>query len=255
MTGPKSLFVSHGSPMIALEASSASHFLAELGRAMPRPKAVVAVSGHWRTDGFAVGAAARPETIHDFFGFPPPLYAMTYPAPGDPVLAARVAQLTDARLDPHRGLDHGLWTVMKLLWPEADIPVVPLSLSRRLGPDAHFQLGRRLQPLTAEGVVVLGSGAATHNLAAYAGRDRDAPAMPWVTAFTDWLAERVEQGESDELVHYRHLAPHAADNHPTDEHLLPLFVAAGAAPAPGLGRVLHRSVEHGVIAMDAYGWE
>ncbi|AVM73517.1 DODA-type extradiol aromatic ring-opening family dioxygenase [Magnetospirillum gryphiswaldense] len=253
MAGLKSLFVSHGSPMIALEASPASHFLMELGRTMVRPKAVVAISGHWRTDGFAVGAAAMPETIHDFFGFPPPLYAMTYAAPGDAALAVRVAELTGARLDPRRGLDHGLWTVMKLLWPEADVPVVPLSLGRRLGPEAHFQLGRCLQPLTDQGVLILGSGAATHNLAAYAGRERDETALPWVTAFTDWLAAAVTQGRQDDLTQYRCLAPHAMDNHPTDEHLLPLFVAAGAATAKGA--VLHRSVEHGVIAMDAYGWE
>jgi 4,5-DOPA dioxygenase extradiol len=253
MAGLKSLFVSHGSPMIAFEASAASHFLMELGRAMVRPKAVVAVSGHWRTDGFVVGAAAMPETIHDFFGFPPPLYAMTYAAPGDPALAVRVAELTGARLDPRRGLDHGLWTVMKLLWPEADVPVVPLSLGRSLGPEAHFQLGRCLQPLTGQGVLILGSGAATHNLAAYAGRGRDEAALPWVSAFTDWLAAAVTQGRQDDLTQYRQRAPHAMDNHPTDEHLLPLFVAAGAGP--GSGRVLHRSVEHGVIAMDAYGWE
>lgn len=253
MAGLKSLFVSHGSPMIALEASPASHFLMELGRTMVRPKAVVAVSGHWRTDGFVVGAAAMPETIHDFFGFPPPLYAMTYTAAGDHALAVRVAELTGARLDPRRGLDHGLWTVMKLLWPEADVPVVPLSLGRRLGPEAHFQLGRCLQPLTGQGVLILGSGAATHNLAAYTGRERDETALPWVTAFTDWLAEAVTQGRQDDLTQYRQRAPHAMDNHPTDEHLLPLFVVAGAGP--GAGRVLHRSVEHGVIAMDAYGWE
>ncbi|TNC97750.1 MAG: Catalytic LigB subunit of aromatic ring-opening dioxygenase [Stygiobacter sp.] len=253
MAGLKSLFVSHGSPMIALAASPASHFLAGLGRTMVRPKAVVAVSAHWRTDGFAVGAAARPETIHDFFGFPPPLYAMTYAAAGDPALAARVAELTGARLDPRRGLDHGLWTVMKLLWPEADVPVVPVSLARCLGPEAHFQLGRCLRSLTGQGVLILGSGAATHNLAAYAGRERTEMALPWVTAFTDWLAAVVTRGGQDDLLQYRQLAPHAVDNHPTDEHLLPLFAAAGAAP--GSGRVLHRSVEHGVIAMDAYGWD
>lgn len=252
MTGPKTLFVSHGSPMIALEASSASEFLAALGRAIPRPRAIVAFSAHWLADGFTVGGASRPETIHDFFGFPPPLYAMTYPAPGDPALAARVAQLTGTRLDARRGLDHGVWSVASLLWPDAGVPVVPVSLSRQGGPAAHLDFGRLLRPLLAEDVLILGTGAATHNLAAYSGLPRQSPALPWVTAFTDWLGQAVTEGRMSDLIDYRAQAPHAVDNHPTDEHLLPLFVAAGAGDGPGT--VLHRSVEHGVIAMDSYGW-
>ncbi|MBR9970725.1 DODA-type extradiol aromatic ring-opening family dioxygenase [Magnetospirillum sulfuroxidans] len=252
MTGPKTLFVSHGSPMIALEASSASMFLADLGRSMPRPQAIVAVSAHWLADGFAVGGASQPETIHDFFGFPPALYAMTYPAPGDPALAARVAELTGAQLHPRRGLDHGVWSVASLLWPDAEVPVVPVSVSRRDNPAAHLDFGRRLRPLTADGVLILATGAATHNLAAYTGLPRQSPALPWVTAFTDWLGQVIGTGRVADLVDYRAQAPHAIDNHPTDEHLLPLFVAAGAGE--GAGTVLHRSVEHGVIAMDSYGW-
>lgn len=252
MDRPKTLFLSHGSPMIVLEASSASDFLARLGQDMPRPKATLVVSAHWRETQFTVGGAAHPETIHDFFGFPPALYAMGYGAAGDPDLAARVAASTGARLAAGRGLDHGVWTLAKLLWPQADVPVVPLSLSRHAGPLEHFQLGQRLRPLLEDGVLLLASGAATHNLGAYVGQPRAAEPQPWVTDFTDWLGQAVEQGRIEDLLGYRGLAPHAIDNHPTEEHLMPLFVALGAAQGPG--RVLHRSVEHGVIAMDGYGW-
>lgn len=252
MKAPKTLFLSHGSPMIALEASSASRFLTGLGRSMPRPTAVLAVSAHWRTEGFAVGSAAHPRTIHDFFGFPASLYDMRYPASGAPGLAARVAEATGATLMAGRGLDHGIWTVAKLMWPDADVAIVPVSVSRSGGPLDHWEFGRALAPLLDDGVMVMATGCATHNLHAYLGQPRDAAAEPWVGAFADWLAEKVESEDRQALVDYRSLAPFAQDNHPSDEHLLPLFVAAGAAG--GKGRRLHHSVEHGVIAMDAFSW-
>ncbi len=252
MNAPKTLFLSHGSPMIALEASSASRFLSELGQSLPRPRAVLAVSAHWQGDEFAVGAAAQPRTIHDFFGFPPPLYDMRYPAPGAPDLAAQVAQATGAKVMAGRGLDHGIWTMAKLMWPEADVAVVPVSLSRHATPQQHWDFGKRLAPLLEDGVLLMGTGCATHNLQAYFGQPRDVPAEDWVSAFTDWLAEKVQAGDRQALEDYRRQAPFAVRNHPTDEHLMPLFVAAGAGQ--GRGRLLHHSVEHGVIAMDAFGW-
>jgi len=252
MDAPKTLFLSHGSPMIALEASSASRFLTGLGQAMPRPKAVLAVSAHWQTQGFAVGAATQPRTIHDFFGFPPALYDMRYPAAGDPDLAAKVAAATGAALTAGRGLDHGIWTVAKLLWPDADVAVVPVSVSRQGSPQDHWDFGRNLAPLLEDGVVLMATGCATHNLQAYFGQPRDLAAQPWVTGFTDWLAEKVQSGDHQALVDYRAQAPFAWENHPSDEHLLPLFVAAGAGA--GEGRRIHHSVEHGVIAMDAFSW-
>lgn len=252
MNAPKTLFLSHGSPMIALEASSASRFLADLGQSLPRPRAVLAVSAHWQSDGFAVGAATQPRTIHDFFGFPPPLYDMQYPAAGAPDLAAKVAQATGAQLMAGRGLDHGIWTVAKLMWPKADIAVVPVSVSRQGSPHDHWEFGRRLAPLLEDGVLLMASGCATHNLQAYFGQPRDVPARDWVSAFTDWLSEKVRAGDRPALLDYRRQAPHAVQNHPSDEHLMPLFVAAGAGG--GHGHLLHHSVEHGVIAMDAFGW-
>ena len=249
---PKALFVSHGSPMIVLEASSASDFLARLGRSMPKPKAALVVSAHWREPDFTVGSASQPDTIHDFFGFPPALYQMRYPAPGAPDLAARLAQQAGLASTPHRGLDHGVWTVAHLMWPDADVPVLPLSLSRQAGPREHYQLGQRLRPLLDDGVLLLASGAATHNLRAYVGQPRGALVQDWVSGFTDWLGQAIEAGQTEALLDYRRQAPYAIDNHPTDEHLMPLFVALGAGV--GAGEVLHRSVEHGVIAMDSYGW-
>lgn len=252
MDRPRTLFVSHGSPMIAVEASPASRFLAELGRAMPKPAAIVAVSAHWRAARPLVGAAARPATIHDFLGFPPALYAIDYPAPGDRALAARLAESLGGEADPHRGLDHGVWTVARLMWPEADIPIVPLALPRQGAGHDYLALGRALGAAVEPGTLILATGAATHNLSAYVGQPRDVPAQDWVIAFTDWLGCQVQAGDADALADYRGQAPFAHDNHPTDEHLTPLLVAAGAAGRPG--RVLHRSVEHGVIAMDCYGW-
>lgn len=252
MDAPKTLFLSHGSPMIALEASSASRFLGQLGQSLPRPKTVLAVSAHWQSDGFAVGAATQPRTIHDFFGFPPPLYDMRYPASGAPDVAAKLAQTTGAKLMAGRGLDHGIWTVAKLMWPEADVAVVPVSVSRQGTPHDHWEFGRRLAPLLDKDVLLVASGCATHNLQAFSGQPRDVPALEWVSAFTHWLSEKVEAGDRPALEDYRRQAPYGVQNHPSDEHLMPLFVAAGAGGTQG--RRLHHSVEHGVIAMDAFAW-
>lgn len=248
MSAMPALFVSHGSPMMAVAPSPARTFLAGLGRLVPRPKAILAVTAHWLTQSPAVSTAARPETIHDFHGFPPELYALRYGAPGAPAVARRVMALTGAA-GADRGLDHGAWAPLLLGWPEADIPVTQLSVQPHQGPAHHYALGRALAPLRDEGVLILATGALTHNLRAYFGGDGRAVARS--QAFADWMAEAVEQGRVDDLLEYRAKAPEAAFAHPTDEHLLPLFVALGAAGGPG--RVLHRSLD-GSLAMDAYSW-
>jgi len=245
------VFLSHGSPMLTLETTAATAFLRRLGDTIAKPSAVVVVSAHWPTERPVAGAAARPATIHDFYGFPSRLYQIRYPAPGAPDLARRVADLLGCGLDPGRGLDHGVWCPASLIWPDADLPIVPVSLQPALGPHHHYELGRALRPLAAEGVLVLGSGALTHNLRAYAGHQVDDPAEPWASAFADWSAAAVTEGRIEDLLAYRRQAPFAAQCHPTDEHLLPFFVALGASEA-GLGTVLHRSMEYGVLAMDAY---
>ena len=250
------LFVSHGAPTLPLDPTPAREFLKSAGKTLQRPQRILAVSAHWETEVPQVSAAAQPETIHDFHGFPPELYRLRYPAPGAPDVADRVRQLMeDAGLpfgiDPARGLDHGAWTPLMLLFPEADIPVTQLSIQSARGPQYHEQLGRALAPLRDEGVMVMCSGSVTHNLGEFR-RHTDSAAPPaWVSEFNEWLASRLESGRADELLAYRELAPHAARNHPTDEHLLPLFVALGAAEgAPA--RRLHSSYTYGVIGMDAY---
>lgn len=255
------LYVSHGAPTLPLERSAARDFLRGLGAATGRPRAILAVSAHWETDAPAVSAASQPETIYDFHGFPPELYQLRYAAPGAPQLAARVAELLasagmPARLDAQRGLDHGAWTPLILMYPQADIPVTQLSIQTRSGPEYHIGLGAALQTLRDEGVLILASGGVTHNLRelrAQGGRDAQAPS--WVTEFNEWVADTVSGGRSGDLAAYRELAPHAARNHPSEEHFLPLLVAAGAAGKQSTAVRLHSSYAYGVISMDAYRFD
>lgn len=247
------VFLSHGSPLLALEETPTVAFLRALGQRLGKPRAVVAVSAHWLSRETRVGGAAAPATVHDFGGFPPELYRVQYPAPGAPEIAARVAELIgpSARIDPARGLDHGIWSVAAHLWPGADVPMVPVSIQPQQGPAAQLALGQRLRPLCAQGVLVLGSGSSTHNLAAYMGQRRETPPLAWAMAFADWLDDTARRGDTAALLDYRTRAPHAVANHPTDEHLLPFFVALGAG-AGGPATTLHRDMEYGVIGMDAY---
>ncbi len=249
------VFVSHGSPMLYLERDvPARAFLSKLGEVLPRPKAIVAVSAHWNTERPAVSTNARPETIHDFYGFPDALYRLHYDAPGAPELAQRVAGMTGAAIDPTYGLDHGAWVPAMLGWPQADIPIFQLSVQPYATPADHIALGRKLQPLKDEGILVMGSGSATHNLRRLARGQHDAPPEPWAKAFDDWVAEKVEAGDEAALANYRSEAPHARDAHPTDEHFLPLHVAYGAAGPGAKGRALHRSFTSANLSMAAYAF-
>lgn len=249
------LFLSHGSPMLLLEASPARDFLAGLGAMVPRPRAVVMASAHWLTEAPAVSLATQPVTVHDFYGFPEQLYRIRYPAPGAPEVAERAAiLLAEAGIepggDPEQGLDHGAWQVMALAWPEADIPVLQLSIQPHRDPAFHARVGAALAPLRSEGVLVIGSGSATHNLGALR-RTPGAATDGWASEFDDWLAARIEAGDEESLVDYRRQAPHAVMSHPTDEHLLPLYVALGAAGgAPG--RRLHASFSRGNLSMASF---
>ncbi len=251
-----SVFVSHGSPALVIEDHPARQFLAGLGGRIGRPAAILCVSAHWATATPAVSGASRPETIHDFYGFPEPLYQLRYPAPGAPDLAQRAAALLrgagiDCAVDPERGLDHGAWNPLLLIYPAADIPVTQLSVQPGSSTAAHVAIGRTLAPLRREGVLVLASGGAVHNLRQFAV-DRERPAE-WATEFETWLAGRIEAGDEAALVSYREQAPYARAAHPSDEHFLPLFVALGAGEGKP-GRALHRSFAHGSLAMDAFAW-
>ncbi|MFC5463055.1 dioxygenase [Massilia niabensis] len=261
MTRFPSIFLSHGSPMLALQDSPARRFLQGLGASLGKPSAIVVVSAHWETRGGpAVSLAQRPETIHDFGGFPRALFEMQYPAPGAPAATERTAALLEAQGIPvgrstDRGLDHGAWVPLSLMYPDADIPVTQLSIVRGASPAEHERLGRALAALRSEGVLVIGSGSLTHNLYEIRGQGPDAPVQDWVSLFGDWVKARLEDSDRDALLDYRRAAPFAAQNHPTDEHLLPLFVAMGAGGEGARATRLHASVEHGVLAMDAYAFQ
>ena len=254
------VFVSHGAPTLPIEAGPARDFLAGLGKTLGKPKAILVMSAHWENGEAAVSAAARPETIHDFFGFPQELYRMTYPAPGAPDLAAHVSKLLGAKgmathIHPSRGLDHGAWVPLLLMYPDADIPVTQLTVQPELDTGHHFRLGEALRPLREEGVLILGSGGATHNLYEFGRHRRDAAPPAWVTGFQEWLAQAVEGGNKDDFLHYRERGPDAARNHPSEEHFLPIFAAAGAGDPGVAGLRIHRSHSYGILAMDAYRFD
>lgn len=248
-----SVFVSHGAPSLILEGGAACDFLAGLGPKLGRPNAVLCVSAHWETGAPTISGAAKPETIHDFYGFPRPLYEMRYPAPGNPELAARVKALLDkagldCAIDPTRGLDHGAWVPMKLIYPQADLPVLQLSIQQQLGPAHHLKLGRALAPLRDDGVLILASGSAIHNLRELGRKDRP---DPWAAEFGGWLDRAVAAGDSDALVRYRETVPSGARAHPRDEHFLPFFVALGAGSNPK-GTALFSGFTHGNLGMHCY---
>jgi 4,5-DOPA dioxygenase extradiol len=207
-----------------------------------------------------VTTSAVNATIHDFDGFPKALYEIRYPAPGSAWLADRVASLIEAgggmvMRDPARGLDHGAWVPLSLIYPNADVPVVQLSVQPGQGPDYHHRLGQMLAPLREENVLIVGSGSFTHDLSSFRQyySALHAPAPDWVDAFADWMCVAIEEGRIDDLLAYRQRAPHAVRNHPTEEHLLPLFVALGAG-AGGESEHLHQSTTHGILRMDAFAF-
>lgn len=255
MASLPSVFVSHGAPDLVLHDTPARRFLLQLGDRLPRPKAILVISAHWLTSTPAVSSAIAPSTIYDFGGFSPELYQMSYPASGAPALAERVSDLMleaglECGLNSQRGLDHGAWAPLLLMYPNADIPVTQISLQPHLGPDYHFKLGKVLKPLRNEGVLILASGAITHNLRAVNLDGLNDSAPEWAIAFDRWMADAIIHRRTEELLHYRRLAPFAKQNHPTEEHLLPLFVAIGAGGTTATQ--LHSSFTYGALSMAAY---
>ncbi|MFM0288542.1 DODA-type extradiol aromatic ring-opening family dioxygenase [Paraburkholderia megapolitana] len=233
MTRLPALFLSHGAPTLPIDPSMPSGEFAALSTQLPRPDAILMLSAHWGTAAPVASTAQQPETIHDFYGFPRALYEIRYPAPGAPDVARRAAaQLSEQGLlatTQSHGLDHGAWVPMLLMFPAADIPVAQLSIQPHMDAAHHFRVGRALRALKDDGVMVIGSGQITHNLRSAdfsAGPD---DADPRVAEFTDWFEERLAARDIDALLDYRSRAPHAVLMHPTDEHLLPVFAALGAA--------------------------
>lgn len=269
MTTPllPSLFVSHGSPMIALNPGAAGEFLRRLGpaidRSFGRPRAIVAASAHTTASELAVLAAPQHHAVYDFGGFDPMLYTLRYDAPGAPELAPRVAALLEqaglrAQHLDRSGVDHGVWTALRYVYPQADVPVLPLAFVPTQSPARQFALGEALAPLRAEGVLVLGTGSITHNLRrVFAGGmhdNGDPHEIAESAAFRRWVADRSAARDWDALLDYRQRAPYAVDMHPSDEHLLPWFIAAGAGQRSHAPVRLHDSVTFGCLGMDAYGF-
>jgi 4,5-DOPA dioxygenase extradiol len=249
-----SVFVSHGSPMHALEAGAAGAAWTALGRRWPKPRAILIASAHWETNLPMLTGAREPATIHDFHNFPEPLYRLRYPAPGAPALAQRAQALLKeggftAAIDGTRGLDHGAWAPLLYAYPDAAVPVVQLSIQPALGPRHHLAVGRALQPLRDENILIVGSGHLTHNLRDWA-RGGGAPA-PYAREFQQWVFDRLQSHEIEKLADYRTLSPHGVRAHPTDEHFLPFFVALGAA-GEGEAERVYDAIDSGVLAMDAY---
>lgn len=250
-----SLFVSHGAPTFALQPGLAGPQLTALGAALPRPEAVLVVSPHWMTPGPRVGSTARPQTIHDFGGFDPALYRIDYPAPGHPRLAHKAVEALQAvgwtaQVDEKRGLDHGAWVPMLHLFPQADVPVFQVSLPSRLDAASAWALGEALAPLADDGVLLVGSGSLTHNLAEFRGHHGADEA--YAAQFAAWVRDAIVTGDGARLRRTLDEAPHAARAHPTTEHFWPLLVAAGAAPKENDWQVLDGGIVHGVLSMDAF---
>lgn len=228
-----SLFISHGAPTYLIDPTMPRQALATLGHSLARPRAIVVISAHWDTEIPTVSTMAQPDMIYDFYGFPDILYQQQYTAPGDPQLAMQIVTLLTAAGFPvetaERGYDHGAWVPLKIMFPAADIPVVTLSVQSRHSPEHHWRLGQALQSLAAQGVLILASGQIVHNL-----RRLDFKAEPdtpeaWAEQFLAWYEQKLEQRDTDTLLDYRQQAPHASLAHPTEEHLLPIYVALGAA--------------------------
>jgi len=256
MTRAPALFVSHGAPTLALEENATVAALRNFAAAIAKPSAILSISAHWEADPISLSTAQNPKTIHDFRGFPAPLYSITYPAPGAPELAARAQALLNAagypaRLDPERGFDHGTWVPARILYPDANIPVLSMAVNPRRDAAFHAALGRALAPLRDEGVMILGSGSATHDLSRLV--PDGGPADPRAVAFADWLEQALTAVPAPALLDWEKAAPFARANHPTPEHLLPLFPAWGAGGG-GPATRLTRGYRYGALAMDCYVW-
>ncbi|MBU1363624.1 MAG: dioxygenase [Gammaproteobacteria bacterium] len=254
------LFVPHGSPTFALRPGAAGAALSAMAASLALPRAIVIVSAHWDTTEPTVGFAERPETIHDFWGFPDELYEIRYPATGCPEASREVvAAIANAGLpvasDAGRGLDHGAWVPLRLMFPDAEVPVIPLSIQSRGGPAQAYKLGQALAPLREKGFLVIASGNVTHNLNDFRMATRNSAQTPdYVRQFSNWLADTLDAQDIDALLDYRRQAPGGAQAHPSDEHLLPFYVALGAGGENAEATRFHAGIDNYVIAMDAYSF-
>lgn len=251
------LFISHGAPTFALEGGVLGTQLTNLGQQLTDIKAVLIVSPHWQTEILEVMTTAQPETIHDFYGFPQPLYALSYPALGMPSLALQTIDLLKdkgfkVQENSTRGLDHGAWTPLMHLFPEVNVPVFQVSLPHSFDPSDAYHLGQALASLRTEGVLILCSGSMTHNLGDLRlGAQGD---LPYVKKFSEWVKNAIVENRQDKLLQYRQFAPDALRAHPTEEHFLPLFIALGSRFKNDQLHMMDGGVSYGILAMDALLW-
>ncbi|MBU2870384.1 class III extradiol ring-cleavage dioxygenase [Colwellia sp. E2M01] len=252
------LFISHGSPMMAIVESKTSRFLQKLGKSLTIPKAIVVFSAHFERDNdIVITAGETPKTIHDFYGFPAPLYNIQYNAPGSPELAKKIAERFEQfglhpMLDEQQGWDHGLWIPLQLMFPAADIPIVQISINSSLGARVNYEYGKLIASLRDENILIIGSGNVTHNLAEFAKPTVGSEKR--VKSFTEWVNEMVSGAQTESLLNYMNTAPNALFNHPTQEHFLPIIAVMGASET-GKGELIHQDIEHGILAMNAYRFE
>jgi len=250
------VFVSHGSPMTALDNGEYARALGQFGKTV-NPRLMVVISAHWEEPGIRIAAGAHPELIYDFGGFPQELYELKYDAPGSPTLAAEVAAVLkragfDAQLDEARGWDHGVWVPLRLMFPEARIPVVEISLPMRWAPKELYKIGQVLGGLRANGVLVMGSGGIVHNLRLMNWRQKDAALDPWAREFQEWVKERIERRDLETLFDYKKTGPYAARAVPTPEHFAPLFPVVGAAGESAKLVPIFEGIEHGNMSMFSF---
>jgi len=251
------VFIGHGTPFNALNDNQFTRTWREFGRSIPKPKAILAVSAHWYIGATAATASPAPKTVHDFNGFPREMYEIDYPAPGSPELVRALQELvrpTWLGLDTadQWGLDHGTWSVLTHMFPEADVPVVQLSVDATQPVSYHLDLGRRLAPLRDEGVLVLGSGNIVHNLGRLSPREEDPHVMDWALAFDAFAKEKLEQGDHRALVDYEKQGHTARLAVPTNDHYLPMLYTLGALGEKEGVRFTHESFQHGSISMRCF---
>ncbi|XP_054785458.1 4,5-DOPA dioxygenase extradiol-like isoform X3 [Prosopis cineraria] len=257
----ETFYISHGSPTLCIDESiPARQFLTAWKDIFPqKPSAILVISGHWDTKFPTVNVVDRNETIHDFYGFPKIMYQLKYAAPGAPELAKRVKELLEAsgiervEEDRKRGLDHGAWVPLMLMYPEADIPVCQLSVSSHRDGSFHYEMGRALAPLKEDGVLIIGSGSATHNLRAIG--PRNSPPPTWASDFIAWLKHSLLNARYEEVKRYEEKAPYARIAHPWPDHFVPLHVALGAAGENAEARVIHESWDGGSFSYASFGFK
>ncbi len=256
MTRAPAVFISHGSPMAAVQEDDYTRALVRFAHETARPQAIVVMSAHWEkhTPPIEITAVAQNETMHDFGGFPEELYQLKYPAPGDVALADRISKLLSAQqfenqLNSKRGLDHGVWTPLLHAYPEANIPVLQISLPMFEDPRELMRVGRALAPLRDEGVLLVGSGGAVHNLGKLKWNEKNGQPDSWALEYRDWVRGNLLGAKIDDLIAFETKGPQTALAHPTTEHFVPIFFTIGASLAGDKPRVFHDSFQYGNLSM------